>query len=304
MTTPGMPRRARSVAELYAVIERFQSEESRQRALAFQPRPSDILISPFPKSGTTWVQQIVHGLRTRGDMSFDEITEVTPWLEMAYDMGWDLEAAQPPPRAYKSHLAWHEIPKGARYLIPIRDPQKVLVSFYHFLGDWWFDTETLSITDFAQEFFLTPRGYWQHLASWWEHRSDGNVLLLCYEEMLVDLPRAVRMIAAFIDVAIEDELLELVVRQSSLAFMSAHERQFDDHLINDARSTIMGIPPGGNSSKVNDVRRGQTRQMLPAKIVEELDHIWQEEIGTKFGLPSYEALRKAMHEDTTHARAQ
>jgi len=33
-----------------------------------------------PKCGTTWMQQIVHGLRTRGSMDFNEITRVVPFL--------------------------------------------------------------------------------------------------------------------------------------------------------------------------------------------------------------------------------
>jgi hypothetical protein len=271
--------------------------------LAFQPRPSDVFISPFGKSGTTWTQQIVHGLRTRGDMSFGEITEVTPWLEMAYDLGLDLEAEQPAPRTYKSHLSWQEIPKGARYIVPIRDPQKVLISTYYFAGDWWFDLDAISLSDIAQEYFLAPRGYWKHLASWWEYRNDGNVLLLCFEDMQADLPQAVRTIAAFIGIELDDELLEIVVRQSSLAFMVAHKEHFDDHFVNNARSPVMGIPPGGDSSKVND-GSGRPRQALPAEIVEELERIWQEEIEAKFALPSYAALRQALHAATPKAQVQ
>jgi hypothetical protein len=72
----------------------------------------------------------------RGDMNFDEITSVIPWLEMAYDLGMDL--AQPQrgqPRAFESHLRWELVPKGARYIYVIRDPQDVLVSMCHFMDD-------------------------------------------------------------------------------------------------------------------------------------------------------------------------
>jgi hypothetical protein len=44
----------------------FQTEEESYRR--FRPRPSDVIISPFAKCGTTWLQQIVHSLRTGGDM--------------------------------------------------------------------------------------------------------------------------------------------------------------------------------------------------------------------------------------------
>ena len=106
-------RRARSVAEMSTFRGGIGSAASRAAALAFRPRPSDILIATFPKCGTTWLQQIVHGLRTRGSMDFDEITLVVPWLELARDLGIDPDGPQAAePRAFKSHLSWHEIPQG------------------------------------------------------------------------------------------------------------------------------------------------------------------------------------------------
>ena len=99
------------------ILGEFWDAEARERGLAFKPQPNDIIISPYAKSGTTLLQQIAHGLRTRGSMEFDEITAVTPWIEIAYDVGWDLKASQvAEPRVYKTHLGWHEIPKGGRYI--------------------------------------------------------------------------------------------------------------------------------------------------------------------------------------------
>ena len=105
--------------------------------MLFQPRPADIIISPAPKSGTTWLQQIVHGLRTRGYMDFEEIGVVMPWIEIAHDMGWDLNAPQvAEPRAYKSHLSWDDVPKGGRYLCSFRDPKTAFVSSDWFMENW------------------------------------------------------------------------------------------------------------------------------------------------------------------------
>lgn len=83
-----------------------QMAEGVERGLAYQPQPTDVFISPYAKCGTTWVQQIVHGLRTRGDMNFDDVMRVMPWVEMAHWAGLDLNAPQPGDfKVFKSHLS-------------------------------------------------------------------------------------------------------------------------------------------------------------------------------------------------------
>src|SRR3954447_2960755 len=149
MTTSDAPRRPGTLAEFKEKSEGFFFDESMQRGKAFKPRATDVIISPFPKSGTTWLQQIVHSLRTRGDMNFEEITAVVPWLEMADALGLDLEAPQPFPRAYKSHLNWNDVPKGGRYVISIREPKDALVSFYRFFEGWWFEPGSIPFETFA-----------------------------------------------------------------------------------------------------------------------------------------------------------
>ncbi|MEE8370955.1 MAG: sulfotransferase domain-containing protein, partial [Sphingomonadales bacterium] len=99
-----MTGQARSIPELLEKLVNLKSEEGLAHAKAFVPRPDDVLIATFAKAGTTWLQQIVHVLRTGGDMDFGEITEVVPWIETAFDMGIDLEAEQRGGiRAFKSH---------------------------------------------------------------------------------------------------------------------------------------------------------------------------------------------------------
>ncbi|MBI3249345.1 MAG: sulfotransferase domain-containing protein [Deltaproteobacteria bacterium] len=290
--------RPTTITEMWERQKRMLTEEGFRHALVFRPQPTDVIITPYAKSGTTWVQQIVHGLRTGGDTDFSEITAVIPWIEMAHDLGMDLEQPQAAqPRAFKSHLSWELVPKGARYIYVMRDPKDVLVSMYHFLEGWWFETGTIAMAEFAQAQFLNPKRanpYWAHIRSWWPHRHDPEVLFLCYEDMKQDLPGTVQRIAAFIGCALDDELFDLVVRQSSIEFMSAHKRQFDDHLIREARDTLCGLPPGGDSSKVRTGNVGDHTRELSAEIIAELDRIWREEIEVPLGFPSYAALRAAL----------
>jgi hypothetical protein len=51
--------------------------------LGFVARPSDVIIASYAKCVTTWLQQMVHSLRTGGDLDFDDISRVVPWIETA-----------------------------------------------------------------------------------------------------------------------------------------------------------------------------------------------------------------------------
>jgi len=160
-------------------------EDSAQRGLAYQPQPSDVFIAPYAQCGTTWIQQIVHGLRTRGDLNFDDISQVIPHIEVAHYGGLDLAAPQPGAfRAFKSHVSWTKIPKGGRYIVSFRDPKDALVSYYNFVNGYWWQAGTVSISEFARARFLPHAGdrwdgsYWGHLVSWWAQRQRPDVLLL------------------------------------------------------------------------------------------------------------------------------
>ena len=75
-------------------LSRIQTKEGSLKGLRFKPRSSDVFIVTPPKCGTTWMQQIVHQLRTGGDMEFGGINEVVPFIEIAHDTHVDLEAEQ------------------------------------------------------------------------------------------------------------------------------------------------------------------------------------------------------------------
>src|SRR4051794_28496220 len=132
-------RRATTLAELQVKMARLVSEAGFAAGVNFVPRPSDVIIASYAKCGTTWLQQMVHSLRTGGDLDFDDISRVVPWIETAADLGIDLEGEQcGKPRVFKSHLSYEQVPAGAQYIVSIRDPRDALVSAYRFLEGWFF----------------------------------------------------------------------------------------------------------------------------------------------------------------------
>ncbi len=298
MTLPPRGHRARTFGEFSAALEALVSDESVARGMAFRPRADDVIITPFAKSGTTWLQQMVHTLRTGGDEDFDDISAVVPWIETAHDLGLDLDAPQRgAPRAFKSHLPADRVPAGARYVVSVRNPGDALVSMYHFMEGWFFEPGSIDMETFARGKFL-PRGqgrdYWHHLASWWPRRHDDDVLLLCYEHMRGDRAGTVRRIAEFIGVELDQGLLELTLERSSMDYMLAHRRRYDDRLMRELSERRIGLPPGSDSAKVRRGETGAHERELTAAIEAELAAAWAEAIAAPFGLADYQTFRAAM----------
>ena len=261
---------------------------------SFRPRPTDVIISPYGKCGTTWLQQIVHGLRTGGDMDFDDISRVVPWIETAYDLGIDLEAEQrADPRAFKSHLSWDDVPKGGRYMVSMRDPKDAVVSLYRFMEGWMIEPGSIPIDEFVRRRSLdreTENDYWHHLASWLRQRDNPDVLLLAFENMKVNLPGVVERVAGFIGIDADKALLDVATHQASFDFMSANKDPFVDHMMRARSEAVSGIPPGGDSAKVREGKVGSYRDELPVELADEFDRIWEETITTEFGYASYSDL--------------
>ena len=296
MTANTPTSRARSMQQLAAKLE-LTFARGEVAGAPFRPRSTDIIIAPFAKCGTTWLQQMFHTLRTRGDTDYDDISRVVPWIETSPLLGIDLDAEQRAnPRGFKSHASWDEVPKGGRYIVALRDPRDALVSMFRFMEGWFLEPGTVSLDEFARERFLRDpgKGYWGHLRSWWQHRHDGNVLLLSYERMTADPEGTIRRIAAFSGIALDDRLLDITLGNSSLAFMLKHRHKFDDLLMRELSERVANLPPGSESAKVRDGKVGSHRAVLGQDIIDAMQQVWHEQIEATLGYPGYPDLAAAL----------
>jgi Sulfotransferase domain len=297
----GETRRGRSMAELAALNARLISSAELEGSIGdYRPRSSDVVITPAGKCGTTWLQQTFHTLRTRGDMDFDDISRVVPWIETSRSLGLDLEAPQrAEPRGFKSHLAYERLPKGARYVVSLRDPKDALVSMYRFMEGWFLEPGAVTLAEYA-ETSLTPRpdggGYWNHLISWWGQRENPDVLLLSYEQMTAAPEANVRRLAAFCGIALDDELLALTLERSSLGYMLAHKDRFDDAMMRRLSEARCGLPPGSDSAKVRKGGVGGHARELSAEVDAAMDALWAKVVAPKLGFETYAALEAALRE--------
>lgn len=263
----------------------------------FIPDPTDVIITPWSKSGTTWLQQIVHGLRSDGDMSFDDISRVSPWIEVAHALGIDLDADQGwTPRAYKSHYSYAAVPKGCRYIVSFREPHEVMVSYYRFYEGWLFEPGTVTLDDYlAPHLTRSHKDYWTHMASWWEQRDNPSVLLLSYELMKDDLADTVQQVADFLEFDADAGLIELVTSQSTREFMLTHEDKFNDRMHRERGAEVGAHPAGIGSTKVTDGVFDPDRYHLSDQAIETMARHWSEAMAEPFGLTTYDDLTAALH---------
>ncbi len=289
--------RPRTIPEMRRSLSGFATEAGVRLGLGYRPAGTDVFISPFAKCGTTWMQQIVHGLRSRGSMEFGEITEVVPWLELAHDMGMRADADQVAhPRAFKSHLCWEEIPKGGRYIVVFRDPVDAMVSLYRFFDGWFFEAGSVPLADFAA-YYLAREGtasYWGHARSWWRQRDRSDVLLFSYEHMKADLAGVVDRVAGFMDGTYDRETREIARAQAEFGFMKRHGAKFDDHLVRRSRDAACGLPEGGESSKVSRGEAGLGAPLVSPEIRAAFAARWTGTMAEEFGLASYADLVRAL----------
>ncbi|XP_028406630.1 amine sulfotransferase-like isoform X1 [Dendronephthya gigantea] len=302
MTSEKSPVKNPEIQVMKQRISKFFSEHGRLYGLNFKPRSDDVFVVTWPKCGTTWMQQILHQLRSGGDMSFDEISDVVPSLEGAYDTERDLEAEHNfQPRCYKTHAWYPDCPKGAKYIVIYREPCACFSSGFNYLKGWFFQPGEISLHEFVVDYALPrelinrmgPAPYFAHLLSWWEHRDDPNVLFLFFEDMKDDLESAVRKVASFIGIE-DDERIKKAVQMSSFEFMKSNERKFSSAISSKYRNKICGVADEtvvrskvvtGSATKGREMMDEKTKEMIQAK--------WNEVVWKQTGFQDYQELRNA-----------
>ncbi|CAF4442273.1 unnamed protein product, partial [Rotaria sp. Silwood2] len=191
-------------------------------ALEFHPKSNTILICTYPKCGTTWMQNIVYLLRHDGEpfSSHLNVDDEIPHLEFKGSTHCENYVV------VKTHLPlnllhWNE---QAKYIIVARNPKDCCASFFHHTRGFvkHYDYAHGTFDDYFQRFLngqVDGGDYFDYFASWQSRLNDRNVFFCTYEQLICDTKEIVKRLALFLEIKIDDNILEKVLHHSSFQSM-------------------------------------------------------------------------------------
>lgn len=279
----------------------------------YKPRPSDVIISTYPKAGTTLLQNMVYQIvvATGGGPPFDsdgtnfsDIGEVVPWVDFGPEFGV-LECSTNP-RMFKTHAMVEKFDlKTARYIYCIRNPLEYPGSMLDFLFDALSETEVTDMEVRKHIFDEYVRGgllgkrfeaeraeggpdrtWFGHVKAWTEG-GRKNVLVLFYEDVVRDLRSTALSISQFLDVKLTEKKLLTVLHRCSRKEMVGNPK-FDCHV--EARAF------GFDAPKVQRAKAPGREGFKKMKIEEESMRAFEIRMRETFHCNTYEEFVKKLKE--------
>ena len=232
----------------------------------YTPRPSDVYICTYAKSGTHWAMQAAQQIAYYGCVEYDHIHDLVPWVENNFMSPIpslsDRTIADRAPtglRIIKTHLQrrYLKFNPASTYIVIVRDPKEIIVSYYYFVNVLWQARVGVSYPlELYVKRFVSPcfiEAPWaEHVAGWWQVRDRPNVLLLTYNELKADPRLCYRQMAAVMGVTLTARQMEQVACHSDFNYMRQHPKKFDLLEKTNANGSVAVLRSGrvGNSAEL------------------------------------------------------
>ncbi|XP_051822400.1 sulfotransferase 1 family member D1-like [Antechinus flavipes] len=199
----------------------------------FEARPDDLLISTYPKSGTTWVSEILDLIYNNGDVEKckrDAIFNRVPFMELimpGYVNGIKQLEELKSPRLVKTHLPVELLPPSlwkndCKMIYVARNAKDVAVSYYYFHKMAKMHPEPGTWEEFLEKFMtgkLSFGSWYDHVKGWWEKKKDYRILYLFYEDMKEDPKRELLKILKFLEKDLPEEIVNKILHHTSFKIM-------------------------------------------------------------------------------------
>ncbi len=185
--------------------------------------PKDIYISTHMSSGTTWLQMILYQLTTNGDMTFNHIYEVLPYVDQNISSNKKIELKNKT-RIFKTHLDYRFFPskfKG-KFIFVVRNGMDVATSQFHHFQDW--GNPELTFEESFDKNFINS--WFKHTKRWLENKNKYDILYVKFEDLKMNLEGEISRIANFCNINIKEKELSRIIERSSFNFMKKHEDKF------------------------------------------------------------------------------
>eukprot|EP01049_Picozoa_sp_SAG25_P008004 SAG25_NODE_691_length_5916_cov_9.126698_3_plen_180_part_00 len=167
------------------------------------------------------------------------------------------------------------------------------------------DTD-ISLADWGDAFTSAGRARrsLEELCEWWEHRHDGRVLLLFFDDVKADHRAVVAKMAQFMGRELDTQQIENVVETTTHRSMSSaeHHSRFDDHRIARVMAETVGLAwPRELTGKVrkDGGRSGDGKTLLP-RHRQALDAAWKDIVEERLGFCNLGQMRDAWKAEQCH----
>ncbi|XP_001364522.1 sulfotransferase 1A2 isoform X1 [Monodelphis domestica] len=215
----------------YPLIKYFA--EALEQLKIFQARPDDVLISTYPKSGTTWVSEILDMIYQKGDQKKCQRAPIfirVPFLEFkapGIPSGMESLKETPAPRLLKTHLPLALLPQTlldqkVKVIYVARNAKDVAASYFNFYKMAKVHPDPGTWEEFLEKFMAGQVSYgswYQHVSEWWELTKRHPILYLFFEDMKKDPKREILKITEFLEKPLPEDILDRIVQQTSFKKM-------------------------------------------------------------------------------------